>query len=513
LHVGSTGSNDFIEGARSAGIDLSGWSIALYDATTGTPSSIIPLSGVVSNQQNGYGVIAYSIPPATSQNDPPEGMALIDDRGQVVQFLSFGGAITAVSGPAAGMSSQDIGGSTSGTPASGHSAQLTSIGGSTGNSVWDMSSPATPGMLSSNQSFSTLPPGEPAPPVPVPDQPTVSVKKLADAAENGVPRLFRFTRTGDLSQELTVNYTIDGTATPGVDYVALSGSVTFAPQAATVDVGVAAYPDHAAEGDETVIASIVPPTGYGVGASSTAMVAIADKLAVDDNYGMFHDSTLTVSAAEGVLANDAFLTGATLQAVLLTQPTSGSVDFSNDGSFVYQPASGFVGTDTFTYQLVADGQPVDTATVSIGVAGEQPVVSNLSFSVHAGSTMVGNLLSSLSSGADPYLTVNVTQGPQHGTLTGPDASGSFEYRPNAGFTGRDTIQFQAVSGGLFSGIATATIDVTNTAPVANPDQYFVYLVSSLSPPSTNVLRNDSDPDGDPIQAVLVSQPRHAASFI
>jgi len=56
----------------------------------------------------------------------------------------------------------------------------------------------------------------------------VTVTKIADAFEGGAGGMFRFTRTGDTSSSLTVNYTVSGTATSGTDYTALSGSVTFA---------------------------------------------------------------------------------------------------------------------------------------------------------------------------------------------------------------------------------------------------------------------------------------------
>src|SRR5262249_45709780 len=93
------------------------------------------------------------------------------------------------------------------------------------------------------------------------DDPFVSVTKIADATEGG-NGTFRFTRIGDLSSSLTVNYSTAGsTATPGNDYTALTGSVTFAANAATADVTVAALNDDLLEGSETVRVTVTSGAG------------------------------------------------------------------------------------------------------------------------------------------------------------------------------------------------------------------------------------------------------------
>src|SRR5690606_34497708 len=63
-----------------------------------------------------------------------------------------------------------------------------------------------------------------------PPPPTVSVVATDAAAGESTsaanPGAFTFTRTGDTSLPLTVNYTVGGSATNGSDYELLSGSVT-----------------------------------------------------------------------------------------------------------------------------------------------------------------------------------------------------------------------------------------------------------------------------------------------
>ncbi|WP_044035251.1 Calx-beta domain-containing protein, partial [Microcystis aeruginosa] len=59
---------------------------------------------------------------------------------------------------------------------------------------------------------------------------SISIAKTTDGKEAGsVSSVFTLTRTGDLSSALTVNYTLAGTATPGVDYTGTTpNTVTFA---------------------------------------------------------------------------------------------------------------------------------------------------------------------------------------------------------------------------------------------------------------------------------------------
>lgn len=65
----------------------------------------------------------------------------------------------------------------------------------------------------------------------------------------------RFVRTGDLSQSVTITYTISGnsTATPGADYEELTYTVTFGPGESVVQVPITVFADLLDEDDETII--------------------------------------------------------------------------------------------------------------------------------------------------------------------------------------------------------------------------------------------------------------------
>ena len=153
IHYDNTGSDvdEGIEIAGPAGTDLSGWSIEKYNGSDNESYGNESLSGVIPDQDNGYGTLSFSI--SGLQNGAPDGLALVDDAEHVIQFLSYEGTITAVDGPADGMTSEDIGvEETSSTPV-GESLQLTGDGSEYENFAWTGPSTASPGQVNANQSF------------------------------------------------------------------------------------------------------------------------------------------------------------------------------------------------------------------------------------------------------------------------------------------------------------------------------------------------------------------------
>ena len=89
-------------------------------------------------------------------------------------------------------------------------------------------------------------------------------------------------------------------------------------------------------------------------------------VATDDAYVVDQDGVLNVPAA-GVLSNDVGPSGAGLEAVVATPPSSGTLTLSSSGGFVYAPRSGFSGTDAFTYKARAGSLESAPGRVSITV--------------------------------------------------------------------------------------------------------------------------------------------------
>ena len=103
---------------------------------------------------------------------------------------------------------------------------------------------------------------------------TISVaadRPLATTAYGDAGSL-RFTRGGNLDA-VTVAYTVGGTATPGTDYVPLSGTVTFPLGVNTVTVKVTPAAGSSYTANRTVVATLASGAGYGFNPDGTGLTA------------------------------------------------------------------------------------------------------------------------------------------------------------------------------------------------------------------------------------------------
>ena len=57
-----------------------------------------------------------------------------------------------------------------------------------------------------------------------------------------------------------------------------------------------------------------------------------------------------------------------MYAILVTDPSHGTLSFEDDGTFLYTPATGYYGADSFTYEADNGMTNSNVATVSLTVA-------------------------------------------------------------------------------------------------------------------------------------------------
>jgi VCBS repeat-containing protein len=281
------------------------------------------------------------------------------------------------------------------------------------------------------------------------------------------------------------------------------GSFTYTPEADFHGIDGFSYltSDGTAESEAATATITVNPV-------NDAPVGAADEYATDE------DATLNVDAAAGVLANDSDLDGDELSAAVVTGPANGTLTLNSDGSFSYAPNADFNGSDSFTYS-VSDGDASSEATVTITVnsVNDAPVATADEYAANEDEALeidavAGVLANDTDADGDP-LTATVVTGPANGTLT-LNADGSFSYMPNAEFSGSDSFTYSA-SDGTASSETTVTINVAavNDAPSAAADEYATDEDVELTvDAAAGVLANDSDLEGDPLSAVLVTGPAH-----
>ena len=125
---------------------------------------------------------------------------------------------------------------------------------------------------------------------------------------------FTISRDGtDLSQPLTVSYTISGTATANSDYVSIANSVTIQPGATSATVTITPLDDsNATEGNETVILTLTSPSTnlYTFGSLSSAAVTILDDdnptavpFVTVDNFARDQDGNIVTTVIDGNTVN------------------------------------------------------------------------------------------------------------------------------------------------------------------------------------------------------------------
>lgn len=204
-----------------------------------------------------------------------------------------------------------------------------------------------------------------------PATPVVTVQATdAEASEAGPDTTigFTFTRTGDLSQPLTVNYTVAGSATAGADYGPVpAGAVTFAANENTATVTFTVIDDPDSEAAETVQVTLVDGAAYDVGAQGSAQaVIVSDEVAVTK-----------ISQIQGTGASSGMVgQTVTIQAIVTGDFQNGDADTARNlgGFFVQEEAVDSDGNPLtseglFVFGGVTDVNPGDIVRVT-GVVSE-----------------------------------------------------------------------------------------------------------------------------------------------
>jgi len=277
-------------------------------------------------------------------------------------------------------------------------------------------------------------------------------------------------------------------------------------------------------------------------------------LPVDDTYLVNQNEALTTMAS--VLDNDQNPDNTALRAELATPPAHGAVTLNADGTFTYTPAAGYAGPDSFTYHLVDGAAITSAATVHLQVRAQSLVQvgtainlnsstiqvpiellaqgdeNTLSFSLNFDPSLLtnpvvalgadtpdGSLLLVNSSGAAAgslgmgiALPAGMTFAP--GTRQVAVITFTVTHQPGVMATALTFTDYPtecALSDALAQALGATWQNgmvLLNHPPTAQDDAYAVNRNATLMITQPGVLSNDTDPDGDPLTAVLVTSPLH-----
>jgi Ca2+-binding RTX toxin-like protein len=108
--------------------------------------------------------------------------------------------------------------------------------------------------------------------------PTITLAVSPSAVtEDGTGNLtYTFTRTGNLTNALRVNYRVGGTATNGIDYGTIGTSLNFAANSGTATVIVDPTPDTTVEPNETVTLTLASNRAYTIGTTTAVTGTITN---------------------------------------------------------------------------------------------------------------------------------------------------------------------------------------------------------------------------------------------
>ena len=183
----------------------------------------------------------------------------------------------------------------------------------------------------------------------------------------------------------------------------------------------------------------------GVGLSNTVTVSLrinSIPVARDDQYCSMKIRRSPLRAMRGSWPTIEDGESDPLTVSLVDPPVHGQLTLSNDGSFVYRPATNYSGSDAFTYRLSDGEDSSDLATVTLQIRAvndapkrREDVYFGLAGQVFEIPAGPGGLLANDSDAEGDPLTVRLVDPPAKGSLD--VVGGRFvHYMPPAGFTGR-----------------------------------------------------------------------------
>jgi Ca2+-binding RTX toxin-like protein len=192
-------------------------------------------------------------------------------------------------------------------------------------------------------------------------------------SENGKTNLlYTFTRTQETTNSLTVNFTLNGTATRGNDYNAYggvfisptTGNVVFSAGQTTAQVEIVTIGDTIKEADENIVFTLATGNGYTIGTPNAVITTILNDDGVLNQQGTTGNDVMdagTTRTLTGRAGND-----------ILTGSNSGDVLVGGVGSDLINSGLGF---DTIAYSFANEGGDtvtdfdVSQDTIQVSAAG------------------------------------------------------------------------------------------------------------------------------------------------
>ena len=264
--------------------------------------------------------------------------------------------------------------------------------------------------------------------------------------------------TGDLSANDSdgdgdpLSYTPFGTAQNGILNLNLDGTFSFMPNLGFL-------------GNESFSYLVCDPNGNCASAtlsidvltSNTAPTALSSALTLDE------DELTTASLLENIIDSE----GGSFTFTTLEAPEFGTLQWLENGNYIYNPNPNFFGSDYFTYRVCDNGSLCADAQVNLTViaVNDAPITTISSIEVEEDAILIQNISADVYDAEGDAITYELIVSGTNGIAT-LDNSGELVYSPVSNFYGIESILYQVCDG---SGACTySTLEIIVTPINDNP---------------------------------------------
>jgi gliding motility-associated-like protein len=364
------------------------------------------------------------------------------------------------------------------------------------------------------------------------DSSEVSIAVTKQASEPSSDGLFMLTLSNPLSVDTTVSYNVSGTATAGIDYSSLSGSVLIPAGNTSVSISVDVLDDTIVEsGGETVIVTLISTDTSVLIADNEASVIIADNDGITvsiDNVSVYEgdnsitDLEFTVSLSSP--SNSAITVDYVTNSGTATTDDYNSIETTTleflPGELSKTISVGIIGDrlaeldEVFTVELsnlVPNGNAIVLANaIGIGTIlndDHSPIVGDVVMTGIEDNNLLfatGDFITSFEDAdGDSLYSIQIQSLPDNGTLylNGIEVSigdiilasaiNNLVFTPNSNWYGETSFEYNAsdgVNNALENGQVIIMINPVDDLPIANDD----FVTTEQNTPIVNVSSATND---------------------
>jgi len=301
---------------------------------------------------------------------------------------------------------------------------------------------------------------------------------------------------------LNANSTLILSPNNGVIVVSTNGDFTYTPNVGFVglDTAVVQVCDNSlACINDTLFFNVIPINSL--------------PLVQNDTITIFEDN----NAIGNILQNDSDPDGpVSASLTIVANPIHGIATIDASGNYSYQPNTNYSGNDTIVFSVCdTDNNCInDTLFVTVVPINDDLIVVNDIFSTNENTALTGSIILNDTDPDGTSINANTTPVilPSNGTIL-INANGSFDYLPNNGFIGTDTIVVTLCDNGfpLPASCLNDTIFIT-VVDINQPPIVFNEIVVTNEDVAINgtVITIDNDPEGTTLttDTVVVFGPFH-----